>query len=285
MPKYLVASDILIAPFNTERFKLIEKYGFWWCPVKLFEYLAMGKPILTYEYPEVKNKELCDSLNFANFFSTSLNNSNSPPNSLLAPLPTGKLLIFFMISYLKGKVLLKNTDYIILETNQVGYKVFVPEILYMQLREGQEGVEIFCSLQIRKDDTLELYGLPSFDALNLFEAFRDVSGIGPKAATLLSSLGDPDKIRKAIDDRNVDFFRGVKGIGEKKVQKLILELTGKLGSLEKDNKRSTGDEVVDSLAALGFSKTEAKDALSQLPADITDTEQKIKAALYLLGRK
>ncbi len=55
MPKYLIASDILIAPFNTEKFKKLDVYGFWWCPIKLFEYMSMGKPILTYNYEEVKN--------------------------------------------------------------------------------------------------------------------------------------------------------------------------------------------------------------------------------------
>jgi len=190
-----------------------------------------------------------------------------------------------MISYLKGRVLLKDSDYIILETNGVGYRVHVPEVLYMQLREGQEQVEVFCFLQIRKEETMELYGLPSFEALKLFEAFRDVSGIGPKAAMLLSSLGKPEAIRKAIDERNIAFFSGVKGIGEKKVQKLILELTGKIGSLDNNGKRSSGDEVVDSLVSLGFSKTEAKDALSRLPSDITDPEQKIKSALKLLGHR
>ena len=187
-----------------------------------------------------------------------------------------------MIAYLKGNILLKDSDYIILQTGGVGYKVFVPEGLFMQLRQGEEA-EVFCALQIRKDETLELYGVPSFEALKLFEAFRDVSGIGPKAAMVLSSLGKPEDIKKAIDQRNTAFFQGIKGIGEKKVQKLILELTGKLGSLEA--KRSSGDEVVDSLVSLGFSKTEARDALSRLPAEITNPEQKIKEALKFLGRR
>ena len=188
-----------------------------------------------------------------------------------------------MISYLKGRILLKDSDYIILEINGVGYKVHIPEALYMQAREGQENVELFCALQIRKDETIELYGLPSFEALKLFNAFRDVSGIGPKAAMLLSSLGNPETIKKAVETRNVAFFR-VKGIGEKKVQKLILELTGKLGSFE-NGKKSSGDEVVDSLVNLGFSKIDAKEALSQLPADVIDPEQKIKAALKLLAHR
>ena len=114
-----------------------------------------------------------------------------------------------MISYIKGTVIFKDSDYIILETGGVGYKVFVPEALYMQAKEGQEGFEVFCSLQLRKDETLELYGTPSFEALKLFEVFRDVSGIGPTAAMLLSSLGKPEQIKKAIDQRNVASFRGV----------------------------------------------------------------------------
>ena len=189
-----------------------------------------------------------------------------------------------MIAYLKGNILLKDSDYIILQTNGVGYKVFVPEVLFMQIKEGKENFEIFCSLQIRKDETLELYGVPTFEALQLFEAFRDVSGIGPKAAMVLSSLGKPEDIKKAIDQRNTAYFQGIKGIGEKKVQKLILELTGKLGSFEA-GKKSSGDPIVDSLVNLGFSKAEAKDALAQLPVDVTDPEEKIKAALKLLGRR
>jgi glycosyltransferase involved in cell wall biosynthesis len=54
IPKLLAASDILIAPFNTIRFNLLEKYGFWWCPIKLFEYMASGKPVVSYDFEEVR---------------------------------------------------------------------------------------------------------------------------------------------------------------------------------------------------------------------------------------
>jgi len=162
--------------------------------------------------------------------------------------------------------------------------VFVPQVLYTQCKEGQQDFEIFCSLQIRKEETIELYGATSFEGLKLFEAFRDVSGIGPKAAMILASLGKPEEIRRAIDQRNTSYFSGIKGIGEKKVQKLILDLTGKLGSFE-IGKKSLGDEVLDSLVNLGFSKSDAKEALSRLPSEITDPEQKIKETLKLLGHR
>ncbi len=55
IPKFVAASDIAIAPFNTEKFDKLDKFGFWWCPVKLFEYMASGKAVLSYDYGEVRN--------------------------------------------------------------------------------------------------------------------------------------------------------------------------------------------------------------------------------------
>jgi glycosyltransferase involved in cell wall biosynthesis len=55
IPEILASSDILIAPFDTFGYKILERYGFWWSPVKLFEYMASGKPVVSYDFEEVRN--------------------------------------------------------------------------------------------------------------------------------------------------------------------------------------------------------------------------------------
>jgi Holliday junction DNA helicase RuvA len=187
-----------------------------------------------------------------------------------------------MISYLKGKILLKRAGSLILETGGVGYKVFVGEAMLSQVKEGQER-ELFCYLYLR-EDRMELYGFSNPETLRFFEVLNTISGIGPKAALALSSLGSIDEFKKAIEQKNERFFSTTKGIGKKKIQKIIVELTGKLDDIETP-KSAKPDDALDSLVALGFSKSDARQALSHVSPEITQTEQRIKEALKFFGRR
>ena len=185
-----------------------------------------------------------------------------------------------MISYIKGMVITRGPDYIITDTGGIGYKVFLAANLINTFSVGKEA-ELYCHLHIRQDETLELYGVESPEMLELFETLKGISGIGPKAALRLSSLGTREQMRDAIEKGNASFFAGVHGIGQKKIQKVILELTGKLKTLRQGDEEEDVD-AIDALVALGFSRQNAKEALSKIPQNIETSEEKIKQALKLL---
>src|SRR3989338_4408378 len=182
-----------------------------------------------------------------------------------------------MISYIKGTVIARGPDYIITETGGIGYKVFLAANRISTFSIGKEA-EVYCHLHIRQDETLELYGVESLEMLELFETLRGISGIGPKAALKLSSLGSREQMRDAIEKGNSSFFAGVHGVGQKKIQKVILELTGKLKTLKQES-RKEDDDAVDALVALGFSRQKAKEALSKIPQGLGSLKEKVKEAL------
>jgi len=118
----------------------------------------------------------------------------------------------------------------------------------------------------------------------LFETLRGISGIGPKAALKLSSLGTKEQLREAIEKGDASFFAGVHGIGQKKIQKVILELTGKLKTLKRGDENEGDDDAVDALIALGFSRQKAKEALSKIPQGLGSLKEKVKEALKIAKR-
>lgn len=188
-----------------------------------------------------------------------------------------------MISYLQGTVILKNAGSIVIDVQGVGYKVFLAVQNLQDFTEGQPG-EAFCFLYV-KEDRMELYGFKTPEQLQMFEVLNTISGVGPKAGLALSSLGSIEEFQKAIKERNEQFFAGTKGIGKKKIQKIIVELTGKLDDIALPGKERETDEAVYALVRLGFSANEARGALQDVSPKTKDVQQRIKEALKLLGKR
>ena len=186
-----------------------------------------------------------------------------------------------MISYLNGKVILKKDKFIIVEVAGIGYKVFLNRHNLLKLTEIGEPVKLF-TYQNVKEEALDLYGFFTYDELEFFETLMDIRGVGPKSALDISALGSLDKIKDRILKQDEKIFEGIPGIGEKKAMTIILELTGKIKML--GNKKGSVDEAEGALTQLGFSRQQAKDALSRVPASIKDPEERIKLALKNLGK-
>lgn len=189
-----------------------------------------------------------------------------------------------MIASLQGRIILKKEKFIILEVSGIGFEIFLSKRTIAKIPQIGQNLKMFCHLDVG-ERSLRLFGFLRDEELELFKLLRNISGVGPKAALDISSIGSPDKIKKEIDKGNEKVFEDIPGIGEKKARKIILELSGKLKSPESSLKKESipEDEAFLALVNLGFRKEEIKIALAKIPKDIRDTQEKIKQALKILG--
>jgi len=184
-----------------------------------------------------------------------------------------------MISFVSGRVLLKEKDYLLVERGGIGFKIFFGEDSLSQIKEG-ENIQVFCYFCIRNDKP-ELYGFLNVEQLKIFEKLEKIPGVGPKIALKIASKGTLEELMKAIKEKDFSYFQEVKGLGRKKIQKIILEISGDLEKTQP--KIFKQDKALLALISLGFSQKEAKDALKRVPSEIKDQEERIKKALQTLG--
>ena len=194
-----------------------------------------------------------------------------------------------MISFLNGKIILKRDKFIILEVNNIGYKVFLSQQTLFKLPaspaiRGEPEIDFvkFFIYHDIKEDKSDLYGFLTYEELEFFETLNDIRGIGPKAALEISVVGPLEKIKDKILKQDENVFAGIPGIGQKRAMTIILELTGKIKQL--GQKTASADEAENALVQLGFSKQQAKQALENIPSNIKNTEERIKLSLKYLGK-
>jgi Holliday junction DNA helicase RuvA len=196
-----------------------------------------------------------------------------------------------MYEYIKGKYVGINKDYIIVENNGIGYKIFTSGATMSSIPKPGEEIMLYLE-QIVREDFLGLYGFDSREELELFKLLLTVSGVGPKAALSLLSISRVNNLKYAIltgDEKHI--CRGV-GVGKKTAARIILELKDKLRSDElldnpQNNETGAGENVVvlsealSALLALGYSEKEAESALKNVDKN-ESIENIIKASLKLL---
>lgn len=189
-----------------------------------------------------------------------------------------------MIGYLSGKPQPFTSDSILLQVRGVGYQVYLsPQTKKLVLKQSPAKLYIYTHI---RDDTLDLYGFTTQEALQLFKLIINISGIGPKIAINLLDKG-VEAIGAAVANADVEFFTSLPRLGKKNAQKIIIELKPKLGDLKEldlavDSPETS--EVHQALINLGFSKKQARQALEKT-ADPSDTlEQKITKAIKYFGQ-
>lgn len=191
-----------------------------------------------------------------------------------------------MITHIKGTVIDKEERALAIDVNGLGYKVFVTGATLDKARDGAE-LALWTHLAVR-EDAQTLFGFPTKDELNFFELLISISGIGPKTALGILNVSTVTNIRKAVSTGDTSHLTKVSGVGKKLADKIVLELKGKFGaeSASSADGISLRDEVdaLEALKALGFKHGEAREALKEVDQAITDTGERVKKALKILGK-
>lgn len=191
-----------------------------------------------------------------------------------------------MISFLLGKVVDKSKDTLTLLTSGgVGYEIHMTFLRVSEYRLGQD-VQVYTYLKV-SDSALDLYGFQNLEEKNFFELLMTVSGVGPKSAMNILSLGDMYEIQSAIARSDVKYLTGVQGMGKKTAERLVVELKNKItkNSTENISESKTGEksdilsDVIEGLAVLGYSREEAKQMVKEIDIAGKSIEQILKLAL------
>ncbi|MBL4709354.1 MAG: Holliday junction branch migration protein RuvA [Flavobacteriales bacterium] len=167
-----------------------------------------------------------------------------------------------MIAHINGKLVEKTPTYVVIECNGVGYKLNISLSTYSKLG-ADESCKLFTEFIVREDAQL-LYGFTDHAERRLFQLLISVSGVGPATALLVLSSADAEEIQQAILGGNAAWFKGVKGIGPKSAQRIIIDLKDKISkeNISADNSlrlnNTVKEESLSALVNLGFNKNQAE---------------------------
>jgi Holliday junction DNA helicase RuvA len=201
-----------------------------------------------------------------------------------------------VIASVRGRVLAVRLDAVVVEVGGVGLLLQATPGTLAELRPGAEA-ELATSLVVR-EDALTLFGFADADERDVFEVVQTVSGIGPRLALAMLAVHTPDGLRAAVSAGDLTALMKVPGIGRKGAQRIVLELTDRLGAptsaIPAVAPATAGaawrDQVTDALVGLGWSAKQAADAVEAVAgpdddsAGRADVAGTLRAALRHLGR-
>lgn len=195
-----------------------------------------------------------------------------------------------MIAFVDGTVEYIEENAVILNTGGFGSRIFMTPSALSTLKTG-ENVRIHTFLRVA-EDIFDLYGFLTREEIETFKMILSVSGAGPKAAISVLSALSPRGLMLAVVTDDYKSITKAQGIGPKLAQKIILELKDKFKGKEIDvsntnveiSQVSGGNDAVDALVVLGYSRAEAMKAVAGVSKDL-NTEDTIKAALINLMRQ
>ncbi len=201
-----------------------------------------------------------------------------------------------MIALLSGKLAYKGISHIVVDTQGVGYRVFIPLTTFYELPEAGEPVTLHIHTSV-KEDAINLFGFYTLQERDLFQLMISVSGIGPKVAMNILSGISSAELLEAISGSNLARLITIPGIGRKMAERLILELRDKAAKkmaadqipvtdAKQKQKDAMREDVLSALVNLGYKAGVAKDTLDKVMRDYEGEpmmDQLLKKALKILA--
>ena len=197
-----------------------------------------------------------------------------------------------MYSYIKGTIEELYLDHIVIDNNNIGYRINVSSNTLKDLQLGNMA-KIYTKLIVREDD-MSLCGFSTKEELEMFELLTSVSKIGPKVGLGILSFASPRQLGAYIISEDIAKMSKAPGVGKKTAERIILELKDKIDKqniefeptlLSQAPVPVSQDEAVDALIALGYSTAEAKEAVDKCKKTGLNTEDIIKKSLsYLMSQ-
>jgi len=184
-----------------------------------------------------------------------------------------------MYGYIKGIIKEIESNYVIIDNNDIGYIIYVPNPYYYK---EDEQYQIYTYTHIREDE-YSLYGFKNKEELNLFLKLIQVKGLGPKMALPMLATGSISLLEEAIETENINYLKKFPKIGDKVAKQVILDLKGKLNVINTGlfKREDHSNELSDALLGLGYKQTDIKKVISKVDNSLS-LEQQIKEALKLL---
>ena len=205
-----------------------------------------------------------------------------------------------MYAYIKGTIAERNDQQIVIENNGIGYLINCPLGISAEFGGPGENVTVYLYQSVKEDD-ISLYGFSSRDQKEMFLKLITVSGIGPKVAHTICASLSAEQIAAAVMSNNVALLTGVKGLGKKTAERIILELKDKLkaqlgasaavSAVPAAAAASSGgnagimQDAAGALLVLGYKDQEAADAVAAAYEEGIGLEDLIRKALKVAAGK
>lgn len=188
-----------------------------------------------------------------------------------------------MIATLRGKVLKRYASSVLLEVSGVGYEVMVPLRSLSDIPE--EGGTAFLYIHtLVKDDTIQLFGFVTDEERRLFRKLIGLTGIGPKLALNILSGMSPEELYSAIEREDIGLLTSLPGVGKKTAQRLLFEMKQVIPlTTDTTITQSQYEDLLYALLSLGYTKSQAQEALKKVYSDGRPLEELLKEALQILS--